>query len=77
MCEQSALAVRDASFCCTDTTASVENLAVGSNQASLYGDGANERNFELKGRLGDAFVEHRPNGEIDAAIEKCRRVRGY
>jgi hypothetical protein len=60
--EQSALGVDDAAFCCADTTATVEDFALGPDLTSLQRDGSDKRNLELQRRAADALIEHRLDG---------------
>src|SRR5262245_66435376 len=57
--EQSTVGVRDAAFRCANTTATVEDLALGPDRAGIQRDGADKRNLELERGAADAFVEHR------------------
>jgi len=71
--EQSALGVGDATFCHVDTTAAVEDPALGPDLTRLWRDGSDKRNLELERRTADALFEHRLDGKAHAAIEKSRR----
>jgi hypothetical protein len=60
--EQSTVSVRDAAFRRANTTATVEDFALGPDRAGIQRDGADKRNLELERGAADAFVEHRLDG---------------
>lgn len=60
--EQSTVGVRDAAFRRANTTATVEDFALGSDRTSIQRVGADKRNLELERGAADAFVEHRLDG---------------
>jgi hypothetical protein len=70
--EQSALGVGDPAFGCTDTTAAVNDVALGPDLISLQCNGSDERNLKFERCAADAFIEHRLDGQTHAAIEKSR-----
>jgi cytolysin (calcineurin-like family phosphatase) len=62
MRKQPILGIGDTAFCCADTTAAVEDFALGYNLPSVSRDGSDERNLEFERGTSDAFFEHRLDG---------------